>query len=52
MEDKIVKTSEINVKVGLNDNNLPIGIKWSASDGGIDKADARAMNNGILICQN
>ena len=43
MEDKIVKTSEINVKVGLNNNNLPIGIKWTASDGGIDKADAKAM---------
>ncbi|MCO4813992.1 MAG: gliding motility protein GldC [Flavobacteriales bacterium] len=43
MEDKIVKTSNIAVKVGLNENNLPIGMKWSADDGGVENADAKAM---------
>ncbi|MBC9812659.1 gliding motility protein GldC [Crocinitomicaceae bacterium CZZ-1] len=42
-EDKIVKTSEIKLSVGLNENNLPLGIQWSASDGGVDNAQARAL---------
>ena len=42
-EDKIVKTSEIAVKVGLNENNLPIAMKWSAQDGQVENATARAM---------
>lgn len=42
-EDKITKTSEIKVQVGLNENNLPIRMKWSASDGGVDSQEARAM---------
>lgn len=43
MEDKIVKTSEISVKVGLNENNLPIAMKWSAADGNVQDAPAKAM---------
>lgn len=43
MEDKIVKTSEIQIKVGLNENNLPIGMKWSAADGQMDNAPASAF---------
>lgn len=43
MEDKIVKTSEIQIKVGLNENNLPIGMKWSAPDGQMDNAPASAF---------
>jgi gliding motility-associated protein GldC len=43
MEDKIVKSSDIQIKVGLNENNLPIGIKWSAADGGIENANAKAF---------
>ena len=42
-EDKITKTSEIKVQVGLNENNLPIRMKWTASDGGVDSQEARAM---------
>lgn len=42
-EDKIIKTSEINLSVGLNENNLPLEIKWSASDGGVENASARAL---------
>lgn len=43
MEDKIVKTSEIHIKVGLNENNLPVGIHWTATDGNVEKAPAKAM---------
>jgi gliding motility-associated protein GldC len=43
MEDKIVKTSEINLKVGLNENNLPVAMKWSAADGNISEAPAKAF---------
>ncbi len=42
-EDKIVKTSEIKVSVGLNENNLPLGIKWSATDGNVTKSPAKAI---------
>ena len=43
MEDKITKTSEINIKVGLNDNNLPLAIKWSATDTDNNVAAAKAF---------
>lgn len=43
MEEKIVKTSEIKVKVGLNENNLPVAMKWSAEDGDVKDAAAKAM---------
>ena len=43
MEDKIIKTSEISIKVGLNENNLPVGMKWTATDGAIENAEAKAM---------
>lgn len=43
MEDKIVKTSEISVKVGLNENNLPVAMKWSAEDGDVVDSPAKAM---------
>lgn len=43
MEDKIVKTSEISVKVGLNANNLPIRMNWTAPDGSIVDAEAKAF---------
>lgn len=43
MEDKIVKTSEIAIAIGLNENNLPIDMKWSAQDGNMVDAPAKAM---------
>lgn len=43
MEDKVVKTSEISIQVGLNENNLPVRMKWSAEDGNVKDAEARAM---------
>lgn len=42
MEEKIIKTSEISIKVGLDENNLPIAMKWSAEDGNIENANAKA----------
>jgi gliding motility-associated protein GldC len=43
MEDKIVKSSEISIKVGLNENNLPLAMKWTAQDGGMLDAAASAF---------
>ncbi len=36
MADGIVKTSEIKITVGLDENHIPEKIHWNASDGGID----------------
>ncbi|MES2800754.1 MAG: gliding motility protein GldC [Bacteroidota bacterium] len=43
MEDKITRTSEISIKVGLNENNLPVAMKWSAEDGNVENAPASAF---------
>ncbi len=43
MEDRISKQSEINIKVDLNTNNLPLKINWSASDGGVKNQNASAI---------
>lgn len=43
MEEKVVKTSEIHIKVGLNENNLPLKMQWTASDGSIENAPAKAF---------
>ncbi|PKR80563.1 gliding motility protein GldC [Brumimicrobium salinarum] len=42
-EDKITKTSEISIKVGTNENNVPVRMKWSAQDGNIENAEASSM---------
>jgi len=42
-EDKIVKTSEISVKVGTNSNNVPVRMMWTAQDGEIENAEAAGM---------
>ncbi len=31
-KNKVVKTSEIKIKVGLNEQNIPVDIKWMATD--------------------
>lgn len=36
-------TSEITLRVGLDDNRVPEKLSWSAQDGGIDNEDAKAM---------
>lgn len=43
MEDIVTKQSDISIKVGLNANNLPLEMHWSANDGGIENAPAKAM---------
>ena len=48
MEDKITKTSEISIKIGLNENNLPIGMKWTASEGNVENASAKSMLLSLL----
>ena len=39
----VVHTSEIKLKVGLDENRVPETLNWSAEDGGIDNEQAKAM---------
>lgn len=43
MDKKIVKTSEISVQVGVNENNVPIRMMWNATDGNISNKEAKAL---------
>jgi gliding motility-associated protein GldC len=43
MEDKVVKSSDISIQIDLNDNQLPLNMRWSATDGGIKDAEAAAF---------
>ncbi|MFT6245332.1 MAG: gliding motility-associated protein GldC [Salibacteraceae bacterium] len=43
MEDKVVKTSKVTIDVGLNANNLPVQMKWTAPDGSVQDSPAKAM---------
>jgi len=43
MDKKIVKTSEIKINVGLNENNVPLRMLWEATDGKVENAEAKAM---------
>lgn len=36
-------TSEIRLKVGLDENRVPEALSWSAEDGGINNEEAKAM---------
>lgn len=36
-------TSEIKLKVGLDENRVPEELNWSAEDGGVDNQEAKAM---------
>ncbi|TLP73065.1 gliding motility protein GldC [Maribacter sp. ACAM166] len=36
-------TSEITLRVGLDENRIPETLNWSAQDGGIDNEEAKAM---------
>ena len=42
-EKKIVKTSEIKINVGVNENQVPMRMMWNATDGNIENAEARAL---------
>lgn len=39
----MIKTSEIKIQVQTNENNIPENIHWSAEDGGVNDAEAKAM---------
>ena len=43
MDEKIVKKSTITIEVGLNANNLPLDMRWSSTDGNVEKDQARAL---------
>lgn len=43
MADVIKKRSSIEIKVGINENNVPQEIHWSAEDGKVNNEEARAM---------
>lgn len=43
MSDKVVRKSAINISVGLNENDLPVEINWSAQDGNVSNAFAKGM---------
>lgn len=42
-EDKIVKTSKIEIHVGTNVNNVPTRMNWTAEDGNVEKQEAAGM---------
>ena len=39
----IKHSSEINIKVGLDENRVPERLNWSADDGAIDNMEAKAL---------
>ena len=39
----VAHTSEIRLKVGLDENRVPEELSWSAQDGGIDNEEAKSM---------
>ena len=43
MSKEITKTSKIEVNVGLNENHVPLRMKWSATDGQVENQDTKAM---------
>jgi gliding motility-associated protein GldC len=43
MENPIKRTSTITIDVGLNENNVPQQLHWSAEDGKVNNEEARAM---------
>ena len=43
MSDTIQRKSTISIDVGLNENNVPISMSWSAEDGNVNGQETRAM---------
>ena len=39
----VAHTSEIRLKVGLDENRIPEELTWSAEDGGVENEEAKAM---------
>ena len=38
-----MKTSDIKITVGLDENNVPDKLLWTAQDGGIEQEEAKAL---------
>jgi gliding motility-associated protein GldC len=47
MNDEIKSISEIKVQVGMDENKLPIEIRWDAQDGDMKNQVAKAMFLGM-----
>jgi gliding motility-associated protein GldC len=48
LDNKVKKTSEIKIKVGLNEQNIPVDIKWKASDSEHERFnDCKSINLSI-----
>jgi gliding motility-associated protein GldC len=43
MKNEIVKTSKIEVQVGLNENQVPVKMNWSATDGNVSIQETKAL---------
>ncbi|MGV6861238.1 MAG: gliding motility protein GldC [Putridiphycobacter sp.] len=39
----MTKKSHINIEIETNENNVPEAIHWTAQDGGVENAEAKAM---------
>ena len=37
------KTSDISIKVSLDENKIPKNLQWSAKDGGVENEDSKAI---------
>lgn len=48
----VVHTSEIKLKVGLDENRVPEELTWSAEDGGLDNEEAKAMMLSVWDSKN
>ncbi|WP_350290488.1 gliding motility protein GldC [uncultured Croceitalea sp.] len=48
----VAHTSEIRLKVGLDENRVPEELTWSAEDGGIDNEKAKAMMLSVWDSKN
>ncbi|MFD2587687.1 gliding motility protein GldC [Croceitalea marina] len=48
----VAHTSEIRLKVGLDENRVPEQLTWSAEDGGIDNESAKAMMLSVWDSKN
>lgn len=45
-------TSEIRLRVGLDENRVPEKLSWTASDGGIENEEAKAMLLSVWDAKN
>nr|WP_299000416.1 gliding motility protein GldC [uncultured Allomuricauda sp.] len=48
----VTHTSEITLKVGLDENRVPEELNWSAEDGGIKNEEAKAMMLSVWDSKN